>query len=134
MVFPLLLALMIVLAKALRRRYRENLDDPTERVLAGWQESKDRLLEAGVDIRPDMTVKEIVSTSRRELGVHASASLSALAPYVTTTIYSDRAPGANAADAAWQQVQTFDRELGETRSRVQNAKAKVDPRPLLEKV
>lgn len=134
LVFPLLLALMIVLAKLLRRRYRENLDDPTERVLAGWQESKDRLLEAGIDIRPDMTVKEIVSTSRRELGVHASASLSALAPYVTTTIYSDRAPGTNAADAVWHEVQTFDRQLGETRSRVQNVKAKVDPRPLLEKV
>ena len=134
LVFPVLLALMIILAKLLRRRYRQNLDDPTERVLAGWQESKDRLLEAGIDIRPDMTVKEIVSTSRRELGVHASASLSALAPYVTTTIYSDRAPGVNAADAVWQEVQTFDRQLGETRSRVQNVKAKVDPRPLLEKV
>lgn len=134
LVFPILLALMIMLAKALRRRYRQNLEDPTERVLAGWQESKDRLLEAGIELRPDMTVKEIVSTSRRELGVHASASLSALAPYVTTTIYSDRAPGTNAADAVWQEVQTFDRQLGETRSRVQNVKAKVDPRPLLEKV
>ena len=133
-VFPILLALMIVLAKIIRRRYRRNLVDPTDRVLAGWQESKDRLYEAGIDIKPDMTVKEIVATSRRELGVHASASLSALAPYVTTTIYSHRAPGTNAADAVWKEVETFDRQLGESRSRVQNVKAKVDPRSLIERV
>ncbi|MFT7475447.1 MAG: transglutaminase-like putative cysteine protease [Verrucomicrobiales bacterium] len=134
LLFPLMLMLMIVLAKRLRRRYRQNLDDPAERVLAGWQESKDRLLEAGLDIRPDMTVKEIVSTGRRELGVHASSSLSALAPYVTTTIYSQLAPGTQAADAVWNEVQLFDQQLSQSRSRVQNIKARVDPRPLLERV
>ncbi len=134
LVFPLLLALMVVFAKLLRRRYRQNLDDPTERVLAGWQESKDRLLEAGIDVRPDMTVKEIVSASRKELGVHASSSLSALAPYVTTTIYSNRTPGEAAAEQVWTEVSTFDRQLSESRSRMQNVKAKVDPRPLLERV
>ncbi len=134
LVFPLLLAFMVVLAKVLRRRYRANLDDPTDRVLAGWQESKDRLLEAGIDVRPDMTVKEIVSASRKELGVHASSSLSALAPYVTTTIYSERNPGEAAADQVWTEVGTFDRQLSESRTRMQNVKAKVDPRPLLERV
>lgn len=133
-VFPILLMALIVIAKLLRRRHRENLVDPTDRVLAGWQESKDRLLEAGVDIRPDMTVKEIVSTSRRELGVHASSSLSALAPYVTTTIYADREPDDTAADIVWREVDSFDRQLGETRSFGKNVKARVDPRPLLEKV
>jgi len=134
LVFPLMLLIMVAIAKSLRRRYREGLEDPTARVLAGWQESKDRLLEAGVDISPDMTVKEIVAVSRRELGVHASSSLSALAPHVTTTIYSPTAPGAATADAVWDEVDLFDRELNETRSRVQNVKAKVDPRPLLERV
>ena len=118
----------------LRRRYRRNLENPTERVLAGWQESKDRLLEAGVDIRSDMTVKEIVNAARRDLGVHASSSLSTLAPYVTTTIYSDREPSAAAADTVWDEVQLFDEQLNETRSSAQNFKARVDPRPLLEKV
>ncbi len=132
--FPLMLLLLVVLAKILRRRYRQNIEDPTERVLAGWQESKDRLLEAGVDITPDMTVKEIVAKSRRELGVHASSSLSALAPYVTTTIYSDRPPSTNAADAVWHEVMLFDEQLSDTRTRAQNVKARVDPRPLLEKV
>ncbi len=134
LVFPILLMILIVLAKLIRRRHRQNLIDPTDRVLAGWQESKDRLLEAGIEIRPDMTVKEIVSTSRRELGVHASASLSALAPYVTTTIYADREPDASAADNVWREVDSFDRQLGETRSFGQNVKARVDPRPLLEKI
>lgn len=134
LVFPMMLLFMVALAKLLRRRHRQNLEDPTERVLAGWQESKDRLLEAGIDIRPDMTIKEIVSASRRELGVHASSSLSALAPYVTTTIYSPRSPAPEAADAVWAEVDLFDRQLNETRSRLQNAKAKVDPRPLLERV
>ena len=134
LVFPLLLMLMVVLAKLVRRRYRKNLDDPTERVLAAWQESKDRLLEAGIDVRPDMTVKEIVSASRKELGVHASSSLSALAPYVTTTIYSERTPGDSAAEQVWSEVDTFDRQLSESRTRGQNIKAKVDPRPLLERV
>ena len=134
LVFPILLILLIVLAKLIRRRHRENLIDPTDRVLAGWQESKDRLLEAGVEIRPDMTVKEIVSTSRRELGVHASSSLSALAPYVTTTIYSDRQPDEATADNVWREVDSFDRQLGDTRSFGQNVKARIDPRPLLEKV
>ncbi len=133
-VFPILLAVLIIVAKLARRRHRENLLDPGERVLAGWQESKDRLLEAGVEIRPDMTVKEIVSTSRRELGVHASSSLSALAPYVTTTIYADIEPDDVMADNVWREVDSFDRQLGETRSRGQNLKARVDPRPLLEKV
>ena len=132
--FPILLALIIIFAKLIRRRYRKNIENPTERVLAGWQESKDRLLEAGVEVRPDMTVKEIVSASRKELGVHASSSLSALAPYVTTTIYSERSPGDAAADQVWADVDTFDRQLSESRSRGQNIKAKVDPRPLLEKV
>ncbi len=133
-VFPLLLALLIVVAKVLRRRHRESLDDPAERVLAGWQESKDRLLEAGVEISPDMTVKEIVSVSRRELGVHAASSLSALAPHVTTTIYADSRPDDSQADLVWREVDSFDRQLGETRSLGQNLKAKVDPRPLLERV
>lgn len=132
--FPLMLLLVVVLYKLVRRRYRRNLENPTERVLAGWQESKDRLLEAGVDIRPDMTVKEIVSASRRDLGVHAASSLSALAPYVTTTIYSDREPSAAAADTVWDGVQLFEEQLNETRSRTQTLKARVDPRPLLEKV
>ena len=133
-IFPLLLALMVMLAKVVRRRYRSNLEDPTERVLAGWQESKDRLLEAGVEVRPDMTVKEIVSVSRKELGVHASSSLSAMAPYVTTTIYSERSPGEAAADQVWHEVGTFDRQLSESRTRGRNIRAKVDPRPLLERV
>ena len=134
LIFPLLLAALIIGAKVLRRRHRESLLDPGERVLAGWQESKDRLLEAGVEIRPDMTVKEIVSSSRRELGVHASSSLSALAPYVTTTIYADGEPDDAMADTVWREVESFDRQLGEARSRGQNLKARVDPRPLLEKV
>ena len=134
LVFPILLMLMVVLAKLVRRRYRKNLDDPTERVLAAWQESKDRLLEAGIDVRPDMTVKEIVSASRKELGVHASSSLSTLAPYVTTTIYSERTPGDAAAEQVWTEVDTFDRQLSESRSRGQNIKAKIDPRPLIERV
>lgn len=133
-VFPLMLLVMVAFAKLIRRRHRQNLEDPTDRVLAGWQESKDRLLEAGVEIRPDMTVKEIVAVSRRELGVYASSSLSALAPYVTTTIYSPQAPASAAADAVWDEVELFDRQLNETRSRTQNVKAKVDPRPLLERV
>lgn len=133
-VFPLMLLLMVALAKLIRRRHRQNLEDPTARVLAGWQESKDRLLEAGIEIRPDMTVKEIVAASRRELGVYASSPLSALAPYVTTTIYSPHAPASAAADAVWDEVELFDRQLNETRSRTQNVKAKVDPRPLVERV
>lgn len=133
-VFPLLLMGSIVLAKLLRRRRREALGDPADRVLAGWQESKDRLLEAGVEIRPDMTVKEIVTTSRRELGVAASASLSAIAPHVTTTIYADREPDDATADNVWREVESFDRELGDSRSFGKNVKARVDPRPLLEKV
>ncbi len=134
LVFPIMLLVMVAIAKLLRRRYRESLEDPTARVLAGWQESKDRLLEAGVDISPDMTVKEIVAVSRRELGVHASSSLSALAPHVTTTIYSPSAPGSATADLVWDEVDLFDRQLNETRSRAQNVKAKVDPRPLLERL
>ena len=55
--FPLMLMVLVIAVKVLRRRWRENLEDPSARVLAGWQESKDRLLEAGVVIRPDMTVK-----------------------------------------------------------------------------
>ncbi len=133
-VFPFLLALLVIVAKLIRRRHRQNLVDPTDRVLAGWQESKDRLLEAGIDIRPDMTVKEIVSTSRRELGVHAASPLSALAPYVTTTIYSPNKPDDGAADLVWREVDSFDRQLGETRSVGQNLKARVDPRPLLDRV
>lgn len=132
--FPIMLLVVVVIYKVLRRRYRRNLENPTERVLAGWQESKDRLLEAGVDIRSDMTVKEIVNAARRDLGVHASSSLSTLAPYVTTTIYSDREPSAAAADTVWDEVQLFDEQLNETRSSAQNFKARVDPRPLLEKV
>jgi len=92
------------------------------------------LLEAGVEITPDMTVKEIVATSRRELGVHASSSLSALAPYVTTTIYSSRPPSPTAADAVWHEVLLFDEQLSESRTRTQNVRARVNPRPLLEKV
>ena len=111
-----------------------SLEDPAERLLAGWQESKDRLLEAGVEIRQDMTVKEIVSASRHDLGVHASSSLATLAPHVTSTIYSPIPPTSELADLVWEEVELFDRQLNETRSRVQTAKAKLDPRPLIETV
>ena len=53
---------------------------------------------------------------------------------MTTTIYSDREPSAAAADTVWDEVQLFDEQLNETRSSAQNFKARVDPRPLLEKV
>ena len=123
-----------MLIKYLRRRWRENLEDPTDRILAGWQESKDRLLEAGVDVRPDMTIKEIVAASRRDLGVHASTSLSTLAPLVTSTIYAPNPPGELVADQVWDEIELFDRHLNESRTRMQAARAKVDPRPLLESV
>ncbi len=132
--FPIMLLLMVFVIKLIRRRYRENLEDPTARVLAGWQESKDRLVEAGVDIRPDMTVKEIVAAGRRDLGVHAASSLSALAPHVTSTIYASRPPTTETADIVWDEFDLFDRQLNESRGRVQTAKARVDPRPLLESV
>lgn len=132
--FPTLLVVFIIVLKRVRRRRRENLVDPTERVLAGWQESKERLVEAGIDISPDMTVKEIVTASRRELGLHAAAPLSVLAPQVTKTIYADRTPNPATADLVWREVDEFDRQLGESRSLGQNMKAKVNPRPLLEKV
>ncbi len=134
LLFPIVLLLLVILIKYLRRRWRENLDDPAERVIAGWQESKDRLLEAGVEVRPDMTIKEIVAASRRELGVHASSSLSTLAPLVTKTIYGPNPPGHNVADQVWDEVELFDRHLNESRTRLQAARAKVDPRPLLESV
>ncbi len=134
LLFPLMLLLIVFFIKFLRRRWRENLENPTDRILAGWQESKDRLLEAGVEIRPDMTVKEIVAASRRDLGVHASSSLSALAPHVTTTIYAPHTPTPEVADLVWEEVDLFDRQLNESRTRRQTLKAKVDPRPLLESV
>ena len=134
LLFPIVLLLLVMLVKYVRRRWRENLDDPTDRILAGWQESKDRLLEAGVEVRPDMTIKEIVAASRRDLGVHASSSLATLAPLVTATIYAPLEPGAQMADQVWDEVDLFDRHLNETRTRLQAARAKVDPRPLLESV
>lgn len=134
LLFPVVLLLLVMLIKYLRRRWRENLDDPTERVLAGWQESKDRLLEAGVVVSPDMTIKEIVAASRRDLGVHASSSLSTIAPLVTSAIYAPHPPSPQVADLVWDEVELFDRQLNETRTRIQAARAKVDPRPLLESV
>lgn len=134
LLFPIMLLLLVFIIKAVRRRYRENLEDPTDRVLAGWQESKDRLLEAGVEIRKDMTVKEIVYQSRKDLGVYASSPLSTLAPHVTATIYSPNPPTSATADLVWEEVELFDRQLNETRSRLQSTKAKLDPRPLIESV
>jgi len=134
LLFPLMLLLFVFLVKMLRRRWRRNIEDPTARVLAGWQESKDRLLEAGVEVRPDMTVAEIVSAGRRDLGVHASSSLSTLAPFVTAAIYAESPPDDQVADLVWGEVELFDRQLNESRSRIQTARARVDPRSLLESV
>ena len=55
-----------------------------------------------------------------------------MAPLVTTTIYAPLAPSPQAADQLWDEVELFDRQLNETRSRIQIARAKVDPRPLIE--
>ncbi len=134
LVFPILLLLAIISMKRWRRARRKALLDPAKSVLAGWQESKERLVEAGVDISPDMTVKEIVSISRRQLGVHASSSLSALAPKVTRTIYAEVEPDEATAQLVWREVESFDRQLDESRTLGQNVKAKVNPKPLLEKV
>lgn len=132
--FPLMLLLFVFGVKLMRRRWRRSIDDPTARILAGWQESKDRLLEAGIEVRPDMTVKEIVSAGRRDLGVHASSSLSTLAPFVTAAIYAEDDPDSQIADLVWGEVELFDRQLNESRSRLQTIRARVDPRPLLESV
>ncbi|NNC80743.1 MAG: hypothetical protein HKN94_11405 [Acidimicrobiales bacterium] len=132
--FPLMLLFFVFAVKLLRRRWRRSIDEPTARVLAGWQESKDRLVEAGVDVRPDMTVKEIVSAGRRDLGVHASSPLSTLAPFVTAAIYAEEGPSDQIADLVWGEVELFDRHLNDSRSRIQTIRARVDPRPLLESV
>lgn len=131
--FPLMLLLLIYVLKLIRRRYRENLDDPSDRVLAGWQESKDRLIEAGVDITPNMTVKEIVGASRVQLGVPAAATLAAQAPHVTATIYSPVPPSVDMGDVVWGEVDLLDQELRHSRGRLRTVRARVDPRPLIER-
>ena len=78
--------------------------------------------------------KEIVAASRRDLGVSTTAPLSALAPYITSTIYAENSPSSDTADLVWDEVELFGRQLGRDRSKVKNVQAKVNPRSLIEHV
>ena len=123
------LVAMIRLAKGARRRSRIQAGTPADRTIAAWYEATDRLVEHGLEIRPEMTFLDVTQAGVRSFDLPPSSDLWGQLMRASAAAYGGH--GTRPADAAeaWKLVAHFGSELGARRSRFQRVSAWVSTRP-----
>jgi hypothetical protein len=111
----LLVLLLVVLLsrKRLRAARRRRVPDPRLRVVGAWQESLDRLAEAGLADLSALTSAEVAARVGEQFGPDVAADTAALGSAADAVTYSS-APGIDAAVAedAWRRHRNVRTQVG----------------------
>jgi transglutaminase-like putative cysteine protease len=123
---PVLLLLAVPAVKAARRRRRRAADDPRRATLGAWQETLDRLRDAGLPARRGRSTAEVVDT----VGDPVAATLSTLATLADLAAYAPEAPDADVPRRAWAASRETVRVANGRRPVPRRVLALFDPRTL----
>lgn len=111
----------ILLAKFIRRRRRRNQDDPNEKIMGGWREYVDYLVDSGEDIPPYATRKEI-SLERGE-GARALAVGADFAAFSGSTNTPKQE-----ADTYWEQVSAECKNEASEQKKLRRLRTRLSPK------
>ncbi|RUQ98869.1 transglutaminase-like domain-containing protein [Labedella endophytica] len=95
----------VIAAKARRRSLRRRTTDPEERVVAGWREFRDAVIDHGIEPPPASTRHEVAT-------LHGSRGAHRLAVLADRVTYSTLPSTDEDADRAWRLVDDLRRALG----------------------
>lgn len=111
----------ILLAKLIRRRRRHNQDDPNEKIIGGWREYVDYLVDSGRDIPPYST--------RKEIGLEHGEGARALAMGADFAAFagSTNTP-AREAEIYWEQVRTECKADASEQKKLQRLRTYLSPK------
>ena len=123
-------ATTILVAKARRRAHRRARPDVTAAIAGAWEETIERLREAGVASGPALTPLELAAGARPRVPEAASAPLRLLAETYTAARYGADAPAPTEVARAWAQVGEIDRALVDDVSVWVHWRRRLDPAPL----
>jgi hypothetical protein len=122
----------IVAAKVVRRRHRRQAGTPSDRVVAAWRETTDRLRELGFDVPRWWTALEVVAeVTRSGRAERALDDLATLSLASTAAIFAPEEPTAGAARRAWHLEESIRSALLARISLGRRLVLLVDPTPLL---
>ncbi|MGH8983424.1 MAG: transglutaminase TgpA family protein [Acidimicrobiia bacterium] len=123
-------AAAVVVAKARRRSRRRARPDATDAIAGAWEETLERLREAGVATVPALTPLELADGARLRVPKAAAAPLRSLAETYTAARYGADTPTSTEAARAWAQVGEIDRALADDVSVWVHWRRRLDPAPL----
>jgi hypothetical protein len=123
-------ATTIGVAKARRRARRRARPDVTDAIAGAWEETIERLREAGVATGPALTPLELAAGARPRVPEAAAVPLRSLAETYTAARYGADAPAPTEATRAWAQVGEIDRALVDDVSVWVHWRRRLDPAPL----
>jgi Transglutaminase-like superfamily len=102
----LLPALVLLFAKAWRRRGRRDAPVPEVSLVGAWYELVDLYLDNGIALPRDGTPRQLAIASGRSAALH-------LATAVSSGVFGEHPPGRSASSAAWQTVDAERVELAQ---------------------
>ncbi|TFC94680.1 hypothetical protein E3O65_15360 [Cryobacterium breve] len=115
--------LLIIAAKARRRRLRRNRAAPLDRIRGGWREFSDAAVDYGIDVP--------VGATRTELAAMVpGAAPRIVATAVDRAVFSPERPGNAHADELWNALTELRRSLGAGKQRSVRLRALVSLRSL----
>lgn len=123
--------ILVLWSKHRRRKRRRSAPTPVGRIEGAWADATDHLLEAGIEISPELTLSEVAAAGATEFGEGPSAPLRAMVPDVAANAYSMREPDQAVAERVWANADVFRKQASGTRSRRKRATEKLSPRPLV---
>ena len=115
--------LLIIAAKARRRRLRRTAANPLDRVKGGWQEYADAVVDHGYD--------PPVNATRRELAhVVGGGKPAVLAAVADRAVFSPTETAAEDADKVWRALTDLETALDRGRTRWERLRARISTRSL----
>jgi hypothetical protein len=115
--------IVILVAKARRRRLRRGATNPLDRITGGWQEFEDSVVDHGFEPPPAATRSEVATT----VGGTQPAVLAAVADRAT---FAPDVPDEAEGDLVWRSVRELVTSLGAGKSRWERLKASISLRSL----
>ena len=120
----------VVVAKARRRARRRARPDTVDAIAGAWEETLERLHEAGVASGPALTPLEVAAGARPRPPEAAVVPLRSLAEAYTAARYGAVPPAPTEAARAWVQVEEIDRALADDVSLWVHWRRRLDPAAL----